>query len=211
MEPIHRRLPIGFRFRPTDYEMSHYFLTKKALGQTMKARTIPEECPDIFSRHPRALPGYPLEEHWYYYCRKVDNQDTTNSHNIWILISEGTNVLDKSNNGQVVGIKRSFKLAEHEQEKEESYDILLSDEEEEETPKYNWFMDEFSLPLTIADTDLVLCHVFRKKIKPEIVDLPIIESDSEEEEEEEESVVAESLNLVEEKDGSVLPPSPSPP
>lgn len=155
--------------------------------------------------------GYPREEHLYYYCRKVNNQATTNTHNIWTPIREETNVLEPRNNGELVGIKRSFTLVEQEEE-EESHNIYLSDEEEE-SPKYNWFMDEFSLPLTIAETEWVLCHVFRKKIKPEIVDLPVFESESEEEEEEEdkESVVADSFDLVEEKDGIVLPPSPSPP
>lgn len=57
MEPKHRDLPIGFRFRPSDCELSSYFLKKKVFGQTMKTRTVPEECHDIFSRHPRDLPG----------------------------------------------------------------------------------------------------------------------------------------------------------
>lgn len=123
------------------------------------------------------LSGYSSEEHWYYYCRKVNNQVTANSDNIWTPIGEETNVLDPMNNGELVGIKRRFTLVEH----EESDNICLSDEEE--SPKYNWFLDEISLPLTIAETDMVMCHVFRKKIKPEIVDLPITESESESEEE----------------------------
>uniref|UniRef100_A0A1J3HC55 NAC domain-containing protein n=1 Tax=Noccaea caerulescens TaxID=107243 RepID=A0A1J3HC55_NOCCA len=158
-----------------------------------------------------SVSGYPEEEHYYFYCRKRKDQvTTTNSQNVWTPIREATNVLDRKNNDALVGIKLRFTLVEHEEEEEESHNILLSDGEE--PPKYNWFLDEISLPETIAETDWVLCHIFRTNIKPEFVDLPIIESESEEDEEEaEESVSAESLDLLREKNGNVLPPSPSPP
>lgn len=46
------------RFRPSDLEIATYFLMNKALGRHMKlALTVPEECHDIFSIHPRDLPG----------------------------------------------------------------------------------------------------------------------------------------------------------
>ncbi|CAH8358077.1 unnamed protein product [Eruca vesicaria subsp. sativa] len=154
-----RDLPVGFRFRPTDCEMSKYILTKKFLEeQPMEVRNVryvPEECHDIFSKHPRDLPGYPRETHWFFYCRKLDSHVTTNSHSIWKQIGEETDVLDPKNNDALVGIKHSFILVDYE---EESDDILFSDEEEPS----NWFMDEISLPLTVSETDWVLCHVFRK-------------------------------------------------
>ncbi|CAA7043596.1 unnamed protein product [Microthlaspi erraticum] len=166
MEPRRRDLPVGFRFRPTNYEISTYFLKKKALGQPITNRIVPEECHDIFSRHPRDLPGYPEEDHYYYFCRKRKDQvSTTNSQNVWTPIREATDVLDRRNNNALVGIKLRFTLVEHEQEED------------------NWFLDEISLPETIAETDWVFCHIFLK-IKPEFVDLPILESESEEEEEE---------------------------
>ncbi|KAF3526585.1 hypothetical protein F2Q69_00048683 [Brassica cretica] len=198
MEPKHKALPVGFRFRPTDCEISKYFLTRKALEQRMRGPNVPEECHDIFSRRPRDLPGYPRETHWYFYCRKLDGQVTYNSHSIWKQIGEETGVLDPKNNDALVGIKRPFTFVDH---KEEPDDILLSDEDE--PPQYNWFMDEFSLPLTISETDWVVCHVFRKNNEPE--------SEEEGENEEKETVKAESLDLLMEKDGNVLPPSPSPP
>jgi len=57
MGPTYRALPVGMRFRPSDLELAVYFLIKKALGLPMNARTVPEECNDIFSTHPRDLPG----------------------------------------------------------------------------------------------------------------------------------------------------------
>ncbi|CAF2167399.1 hypothetical protein HID58_026310 [Brassica napus] len=197
MEPKHKALPVGFRFRPTDCEISKYFLTRKALEQRMRAPNVPEECHDIFSRRPRDLPGYPRETHWYFYCRKLNGQVTFNPHSIWKQIGEETGVLDPKNNDTLVGIKRPFTFVDH----EEPDDILLSDKDE--SPQYNWFMDVFSLPLTISETDWVLCHVFRKNNEPE--------SEEEGENEEKETVDAESLDLLIEKDGNILPPSPSPP
>ncbi|CAN7059358.1 hypothetical protein IGI04_015660 [Brassica rapa subsp. trilocularis] len=201
MELKLRGLPVGFRFRPTDCEISKYLLTKNVMEeQPMKIRNVryvPEECHDIFSKHPRDLPGYPRETDLYFYCKKLSSEVTTNSHSIWKQIGEDTDVLDPKNNDALVGIKRPFTLVDHE---EESDDILLSDEDE--PSQYNWFMDEISLPLTVSETDWVLCHVFRK-IKPEF--------ESKEEEEEEESVFAKSLDLLRENDGNVLPPSHSPP
>lgn len=120
------------------------------------------------------LSGYPKEEHWYYFCRKRNNQVTSNSPNLWTPIGEETNVLDPKNNGALVGIKRRLTLIAQE---EESDNICLSDEEE--APKYNWFMDEISLPQTVADTDWVLCHIFGKTIKPIFTEFSIIESESE--------------------------------
>ncbi|CAD5325998.1 unnamed protein product [Arabidopsis thaliana] len=124
MEPTHRALPVGFRFRPTNCEISNYFLKKKALGQPMKARTIPEECHDIFSRHPHDLPGYPSEEHWYYFCRKRDNQVTSNSHNLWTPIGEETNVLDPKNNDALS--EESHELTNGISEEKESKETMKS-------------------------------------------------------------------------------------
>ncbi|KAG7544084.1 NAC domain superfamily [Arabidopsis thaliana x Arabidopsis arenosa] len=209
MGPTYRDmpLPIGMRFRPSDLEMAVYFLRNKALGLTMKARTVPEECHDIFSIHPRDLPGYGSEEHWYFYCQKTKNQVTiTKSYHLWIPTGEETDVLDPKKNDELVGIKRSFAFMENEEEEEEASDNNnngLSDEEEK-PPQYNWFLDEISLPLTVLDTDWVLCHIFNEKVKPEFVNLlpAIVEFESESDPSDVDD---------EEEDETVLPPPPASP
>ncbi|XP_056867379.1 uncharacterized protein LOC108861462 isoform X2 [Raphanus sativus] len=161
VEPRSRLLPEDIHFRPTSLEMS-IFLKQKALGQPVTACIVPEERHDIFSIPPRDLPGYPEERHWYYYCMKPKGQQDPQS--LWTRFREDTAVFDLEEN--CVGIKRRFTLTEREEESDD--DIFLPDEEE--PPVEEWFIREISLPSSVADTDLVLCHVvlkMRKKTQDE--------------------------------------------
>ncbi|XP_010436049.1 PREDICTED: NAC domain-containing protein 104 [Camelina sativa] len=224
MGPVtYNDLPIGMRFRPSDLEMAVYFLYKRAFGLQMNARIVPDNCHDIFSRHPHDLPEYEKEdEHWYFYREK--SKSPTKSYNLWIPTGEETEVLDPKKNDKLVGIKHSFAFIENEEEESEKNGLP----DEEETPKYNWYLDEISLPLTVTDTDWTMCHVYCKNTKPEFVSLPVVpyesesesesdqsEGEEEEEEEKEESVEkpAETLNLVKEKKDEtvLLPPPPASP
>ncbi|KAG2252125.1 hypothetical protein Bca52824_082261 [Brassica carinata] len=131
--------PAGCRFLPSDDMMANYYLKNKVLGQPMNARIIPGECPHIFSIPPRDLPGYPIETEWHCYCRKPNGQDPRN---LWTRVGEDTTVFGK-----------------------ESDDISLPGEIE--PPREEWFIEEISLPPSVADTDLVFCHVILNKIEKE--------------------------------------------
>ncbi|XP_010507043.1 PREDICTED: NAC domain-containing protein 14-like [Camelina sativa] len=172
MEPIiNRPLPIGVVFRPTKFEMANIFLKKRVLGQSIEAPRVPGDCHDIFSRRLRELPGYPREEHWYYFCRRRRNQVT--SSNLWTPTGEETNVLDPKNRRLVVATRRRFTLLE-----------------KQEGEEYDWFLDEIRLPPTVSHSDWVLCHILGKKIEPEIEYFPpLIESEYDESESEDEESV----------------------
>ncbi|CAH8349146.1 unnamed protein product [Eruca vesicaria subsp. sativa] len=157
VEPKHRLYPAGCRFCPSDDMMANYFLKYKALGKPMKARTILEERHDIFSIPPRDFPGYPRETEWHFYCRKLIGEDPRS---LWTRVGKDTTVFDPEGKG--VGIKRTYALTEQEQE---SDDIFLPGETE--PPREEWFIEEISLPPSVADTDLVLCHVILNKIEKE--------------------------------------------
>lgn len=75
-------------------------------------------------------------------------------------MGEDTTVFDPLGNG--VGIKRTYALTEQE---EESDNISLPGEIE--PPREEWFIEEISLPSSVADTNLVLCHVILNKIEKE--------------------------------------------
>jgi len=49
------KLPIGFRFRPTDQELLLHYLKKKLFAQPLPASVI-SEC-DVFQTQPWLLPG----------------------------------------------------------------------------------------------------------------------------------------------------------
>ncbi|KAL0706346.1 hypothetical protein Bca4012_072772 [Brassica carinata] len=77
---------------------------------------------------------------------------------LWTRVGEDTTVFDPQ--GSVVGIKCTYALTEQE---EVSDDISLPDEIE--PPREELFIEEISLPPSVVDTDLVLCHVILNKIE----------------------------------------------
>ena len=52
------KLPIGFRFRPTDEELLVHYLRRKVLAVPLPASVIPEL--DVFGTDPWGLPGKSL-------------------------------------------------------------------------------------------------------------------------------------------------------
>ena len=88
---------------------------------------------------------------------KSNDQDPQS---LWTRVSEETIVFDPQGNG--VGIKRRYALTDQEKE---SDDIFLPGEIE--PPREEWFIEEISLPPSVADTDLVFCHVIFNKIEKE--------------------------------------------
>lgn len=49
------KLPVGFRFRPTDEELLVHYLKRKVLSVPLSAVVIPEL--NVFQADPRSLPG----------------------------------------------------------------------------------------------------------------------------------------------------------
>lgn len=49
------KLPVGFRFRPTDEELLLHYLKRKVLSASLPALFIPEL--DVFETDPWSLPG----------------------------------------------------------------------------------------------------------------------------------------------------------
>ena len=49
------KLPVGYRFHPTDEELVVHYLKRKVLGLPLPASVIPEF--DVFQNNPSSLPG----------------------------------------------------------------------------------------------------------------------------------------------------------
>ncbi|KAL5752520.1 hypothetical protein ACOSP7_022714 [Xanthoceras sorbifolium] len=73
------RVPIGYRFLPTDEELVDYYLKRKVLGLPLPASIIPDPL-DVFNTDPWSLPG-DLEEKRYFFGKrkKGDGDDTIGS------------------------------------------------------------------------------------------------------------------------------------
>ncbi|WCJ40186.1 NAC domain containing protein 41 [Euphorbia peplus] len=65
------RLPIGYRFHPTDEELIVHYLRRKIFGLPLPASIIPEL--DVFQHDPWTLPG-DLKEKRYFFGRKFGNE-----------------------------------------------------------------------------------------------------------------------------------------
>ncbi|KAK4840667.1 hypothetical protein QYF36_015245 [Acer negundo] len=62
------RVPIGYRFLPTDEELVHYYLKRKVLGLPLPPSIIPDHF-DVFNSDPWTLPG-DLEEKRYFFGKR---------------------------------------------------------------------------------------------------------------------------------------------
>ncbi|CAG7862813.1 unnamed protein product [Brassica rapa] len=85
-------------------------------------------------------------------------------------VGEDITVFDPQGND--VGVKRTYALIEHD---EESDDISLPDEIE--SPREEWFIEEISLPPSVADTDLVFCQewfIEEISLSPSVVDIDLV-------------------------------------
>uniref|UniRef100_M4F9V3 Uncharacterized protein n=1 Tax=Brassica campestris TaxID=3711 RepID=M4F9V3_BRACM len=74
--------------------------------------------------------------------------------------------------GNDVGVKRTYALIEQDEEYD---DISLPDEIE--SPREEWFMEEISLPTSVASTDLVFCQewfIEEISLSPSVVDTDLV-------------------------------------
>ncbi|CAN7072968.1 unnamed protein product [Brassica oleracea var. botrytis] len=144
VEPFIKAFSTLKKFRPSDDMTAKYYLKNNILGQPMKALIIPEEC-------------YPRETEWHCYCRRPNGPE---SRNLWTRVGEDTIVFDPRGNG--VGIKCTYALTEQKEEPD-----VISLPGEIEPPREEWFIEEISLPPSVADTDLIFCHLILNKIEKE--------------------------------------------
>nr|AGV29487.1 putative NAC domain class transcription factor [Tamarix hispida] len=65
------KLPVGFRFRPTDEELMVHYLRRKARSLPLPASIIPEL--DVFHSDPWSLPGDLSEKRYYFWKKKLNS------------------------------------------------------------------------------------------------------------------------------------------
>ncbi|KAK9272544.1 hypothetical protein L1049_002917 [Liquidambar formosana] len=101
------KLPIGFRFHPTDEELVVHYLKRKALSLPLPASVIPEF--DVFQTEPWGLPG-DLKERRYYFSKRKGNwsrcKRPTGS-GYWKVVGKDKQIVASGSN-QAVGRKKTM-------------------------------------------------------------------------------------------------------
>ncbi|KAK1586967.1 hypothetical protein Q3G72_008144 [Acer saccharum] len=107
------RVPIGYRFLPTDEEIVHYYLKRKVLALPLPPSIIPDHF-DVFNSDPWTLPG-DLEEKRYFFGKR--NGDIIGSGKIgagsgyWRKCNGKTKLIYMDSAGgskQVVGVRTTL-------------------------------------------------------------------------------------------------------
>ncbi|XP_042015693.1 NAC domain-containing protein 83-like isoform X1 [Salvia splendens] len=96
------KLPIGFRFHPTDEELLLHYLKRKVLSLPLLANVIPEL--EAFQFNPSDLPG-DLKEKRYFFCKRKRN--LVNKCGYWKSSGKDKQIVASGSNN-VIGIKKSF-------------------------------------------------------------------------------------------------------
>ncbi|GMH15051.1 hypothetical protein Nepgr_016892 [Nepenthes gracilis] len=98
------KLPIGFRFRPTDEELLVHYLKRKALSLPLPASVIPDF--NVFHSDPWVVPGDPSEKR-HFFCKMKCSKIIPTSSGYWSFIGKGKQILDSGRN-QIVGNRESL-------------------------------------------------------------------------------------------------------
>ncbi|XP_052195340.1 NAC domain-containing protein 83 [Diospyros lotus] len=170
------KLPVGFRFHPTDEELVMHYLKPKVLSLPLPAQVIPDL--DVFHTYPWDLPGDPREKR-YFFCKRRRNNYYGNGWNgiingggYWKVKGKEKYVLGGGSK-QAVGVKKSL--------------VFRHCFCGRQSTNYYWVMQEYrllassqtTLPLSAAlnlrklmqlgvgmEEDWVVCCIFQKKKKP---------------------------------------------
>ncbi|KAF8016877.1 hypothetical protein BT93_H2166 [Corymbia citriodora subsp. variegata] len=162
------KLPIGFRFRPTDEELVVHYLRRKVLAVPLPASVIPEL--DVFGTDPAGLPGN-LRERRYFFSRRNGSSSVRECTRVgagfgyWKYKAKSKQVLASDAAGnQVIGMRKTLVFCEG---KRSACDVAGT----------QWILHEFSLAGTrensklttmahAGDENWAVYRLFQKKTKP---------------------------------------------
>ncbi|KAF2322933.1 hypothetical protein GH714_032167 [Hevea brasiliensis] len=102
------KLPIGYRFHPTDEELLLHYLRRKVFGVPLPASVIPEL--DVFQADPWSLPGN-LKEKRYFFGRNWGMTVKTDARKLLVRLLEaywqGRQIVASFSN-HVIGMKKTL-------------------------------------------------------------------------------------------------------
>ncbi|XP_050231165.1 NAC domain-containing protein 83 [Mercurialis annua] len=155
------RLPVGYRFHPTDEELVVHYLTRKVFGLPLPASVIPDL--DVFQTHPSNFPGN-LKEKRYFFSRKMGNESENrckrgSGSGYWKPKGRGRPIISSFGN-HIVGIRKT---------------LIFCEGKRSDESKTRWIMHQYHLVGTIFSTpqvpkmrlgDWLVYRIFQKKNRP---------------------------------------------
>lgn len=160
------RMPIGYRFYPTDEELVLHYLTRKNFNLPLPASVIPEV--NVFQTAPWFLPGDVNEKRYFFSSESYSNVNggskrkrVASGSGYWKPIGRQRLILASGSNNHPVGVKKT--LVFHQRKHSQSQSHGANDT--------RWLMHQFSLlnssQLQMNESlgNLSVYRVFQKKIK----------------------------------------------
>ncbi|KAI4329000.1 hypothetical protein L6164_021307 [Bauhinia variegata] len=154
LEEILKKMPVGFRFQPTDEELVNYFLKHKLLGENLRVRFIREI--DICKFEPWDLPELSVvksDDQWFFFSPRDLKYSNSNRRNratkagFWKATGKDRNVKKRGTNN-VIGTKKT---------------LVFYEGRVPQGIKSNWVIHEYHATTFPADLrTYVLCRLMKK-------------------------------------------------
>ncbi|KAF5735849.1 putative transcription factor [Tripterygium wilfordii] len=162
------RLPVGYRFHPTDEELVVHYLRKKVFDLPLPASVIPDL--DVFQTHPWSLPGDLKEKRYFFSKRERNNNDngkkrkrvkTSDGSGYWKPNGKERKIVDPVSN-EVVGLKKSLVFCQY---STAHFECSTNTETEWVMHEFRLFGNQISMKALMKET-WVVHSLFQKKRKP---------------------------------------------
>ncbi|XP_028797574.1 NAC domain-containing protein 83 [Neltuma alba] len=111
------KLPIGYRFCPTDEELVIHYLKRKVFSHPLPASVIPDF--DVFAAHPSRLPGVgdSKEKRYFFSHRREHIHKRPAASGYWKTIGNDKQIIASENN-RVVGMRKTLVFCEAKRSRE---------------------------------------------------------------------------------------------
>ncbi|KAJ0053592.1 hypothetical protein Pint_03052 [Pistacia integerrima] len=158
------KLPIGYRFCPTDEELVVHYLKRKVFGMPLPASVIPEL--DVFQADPWSLPGDVKEKRYFFSNNRSRNANESkcklaDGSGYWKSIGKDKQIMGSGSYKQAVGLRKTLVFRQGKSANDHQ-------------TKTRWLMHEYRLlcPTTNLNStqlisDWIVYRIFQRKRKPE--------------------------------------------
>ncbi|CAB4275493.1 unnamed protein product [Prunus armeniaca] len=154
------KMPVGYRFHPTDEELVIHYLKRKVHAAPLPASIIPDF--DVFHTHPWGLPGDVREKRYFFYnkinANEIDDTKRAAGCGYWKPMGKERQIVDPESS-EAVGIRKTLVFSQRKRRYHETQ------------TKTRWLMHEYQLLSSQASKmelgNWVVYRVFQRKRKPQ--------------------------------------------